>query len=202
MIQHVSCACAMQALTIIESFMLKHFTSNFKELAVEFAKLELTAGKAGKRISEAAVGEAIAGDAKPKRVRQDLTRLGRQYIAAYLEQYIEFSGSAVKRAALFAAILEAAQVHQPRLSPALGPPPHSSHQPWALFCAALTSLGPSSPLVALTSPGPSSARLSPALGPPLLSWRRLTRRPWTRRTGPPRSWRTASTTRCRRGTRR
>lgn len=94
------CVCATQALFAIEKFMCTHFDSNFKELPVALAKLEL---KSGKR----PVGEAVTEE-KPKRARTFLTRNVKVYVDAYLEQYINESGSKAGRATLFEFILKGA----------------------------------------------------------------------------------------------
>ncbi|MDC0525809.1 hypothetical protein OAO87_02325 [bacterium] len=95
-------------LSDIEKFMRVHFKSNFKEMPVALAKLEL---KSGKRAAPPAPpidgGGGVAAPEKAKRVRVDLTSVGRIFIDAYLGRYIELSGKPAARAALFESILQA-----------------------------------------------------------------------------------------------
>tara|TARA_B110000046_G_C12960254_1_gene384204 strand:+ start:897 stop:1370 length:474 start_codon:yes stop_codon:yes gene_type:complete len=110
---------AAQALTAIERFMNKHFASNFKDLNVALKVSELKAGKrpAANLVGadpmasgEAEVGgEEAVGD-KSKRARIELGIIGRTHIDAYLSMYISLSGNPTARSALFASILQTAQL--------------------------------------------------------------------------------------------
>ena len=103
----------MQTLSAIEKFMRVHFKSNFKEMPVALAKLELKSGKraAGPPAPPGLDGGEAAPE-KSKRVRVDLTSLGRVFIDTFLGRYIELSGKPDTRAALFKEILQAATVMQ------------------------------------------------------------------------------------------
>ena len=118
----LACRVRAQSLSMIENFMRVHIASNFKELPVALAKLELKSGKRADPAPAAPLGldggggeaaaPAAAPPAKAKRARTELSKAGRTFIDYYLDNYVALSGQAEKRAALYAAILQTAYVQQ------------------------------------------------------------------------------------------